>query len=30
MIVYFDQRDRAVGWYLPDEELGLDLRQWAP
>jgi DNA-binding CsgD family transcriptional regulator len=29
-IVYFDQRDRVVGWYLPDEELGVDLRQWAP
>lgn len=28
-IVYFDQRDRAVGWYLPAEELGVDLRHWA-
>ena len=30
IIAYFDQRDRVVGWYLPDEELGVDLRQWAP
>ena len=29
-IVYFDQRDRMVGWYLPGEELGVDLRHWAP
>ena len=29
-IVYFDQRSRMVGWYLPDEELGVDLRGWAP
>jgi DNA-binding CsgD family transcriptional regulator len=29
-IVYFDQQDRAVGWYLPDEEIGVDLRHWAP
>jgi DNA-binding CsgD family transcriptional regulator len=29
-IVYFDQRDRVVGWYLPGEELGVDLRHWAP
>lgn len=28
-IVYFDQRDRVVGWYLPAEQLGVDLRQWA-
>ena len=28
-IVYFDQRDRTVGWYLPDEEIGVDLRNWA-
>jgi DNA-binding CsgD family transcriptional regulator len=26
-IVYFDPSERAVGWYLPDEELGVDLRQ---
>ena len=29
VIVYFDQRDRTVGWYLPDEEIGVDLRNWA-
>jgi DNA-binding CsgD family transcriptional regulator len=29
-IVYFDQLDRAIGWYLPDQELGVDLRHWAP
>jgi DNA-binding CsgD family transcriptional regulator len=29
-IVYFDQQDRAIGWYLPDEEIGVDLRHWAP
>ena len=29
-IVYFDQHDRLVGWYLPDEEIGVDLRHWAP
>jgi DNA-binding CsgD family transcriptional regulator len=29
-IVYFDQQDRAVGWYLPDDEIGVDLRHWAP
>jgi DNA-binding CsgD family transcriptional regulator len=29
-IVYFDQHDRTVGWYLPDEEIGVDLRHWAP
>jgi DNA-binding CsgD family transcriptional regulator len=29
-IAYFDQRDRVVGWYLPAEELGVDLRHWAP
>jgi DNA-binding CsgD family transcriptional regulator len=29
-IVYFDQRDRTIGWYLPDEEIGVDLRHWAP
>lgn len=28
-IVYFDQHDRTVGWYLPDEEVGVDLRHWA-
>jgi len=27
-IVYFDPGDRAVGWYLPDDELGVDLRHW--
>jgi hypothetical protein len=30
VIVYFDHLDRAIGWYLPDEELGVDLRHWAP
>jgi hypothetical protein len=29
-IAYFDQRDRVVGWYMPGEELGVDLRHWAP
>jgi DNA-binding CsgD family transcriptional regulator len=29
-VAYFDQRDRVVGWYLPDQELGVDLRQWTP
>ena len=29
-IVYFDERSRIVGWYLPEEELGVDLRDWAP
>ncbi len=29
-IVYFDHQDRAVGWYLPDEEIGVDLRHWSP
>jgi DNA-binding CsgD family transcriptional regulator len=28
-IVYSDQRERVVGWYLPDHELGVDLRRWA-
>jgi DNA-binding CsgD family transcriptional regulator len=28
-IVYFDQQDREIGWYLPDEEIGVDLRHWA-
>jgi DNA-binding CsgD family transcriptional regulator len=28
-IVYFDQHGREVGWYLPDDELGVDLRHWA-
>lgn len=27
-IVYFDQHGREVGWYLPEEELGVDLRHW--
>lgn len=30
IITYFDQRERVVGWYLPDEEVGVDLRQWKP
>jgi DNA-binding CsgD family transcriptional regulator len=29
-IVYFDQHDRTIGWYLPGEEIGVDLRHWAP
>jgi DNA-binding CsgD family transcriptional regulator len=28
VIVYFDQRERMVGWYLPGEGLGVDLRHW--
>jgi DNA-binding CsgD family transcriptional regulator len=28
-IVYFDQQGREVGWYLPDDELGVDLRHWS-
>lgn len=28
-IVYFDQHGREVGWYLPEHELGVDLRHWA-
>ena len=27
-IVYFDQHGREVGWYLPEAELGVDLRHW--
>jgi DNA-binding CsgD family transcriptional regulator len=30
VIVYFDRHDRAVGWYLPDVELGVDMRHWTP
>jgi hypothetical protein len=29
-IVYFDRHDRAVGWYLPEVELGVDMRHWTP
>ncbi len=29
-IVYFDRLDRPLGWYLPDDELGVDLRRWTP
>jgi hypothetical protein len=29
-LVYFDQGDRTIGWYLPGEEIGVDLRHWAP
>ena len=29
-IVYFDGHDRAVGWYLPELDLGVDMRHWAP
>jgi DNA-binding CsgD family transcriptional regulator len=29
-IVYFDRHDRAVGWYLPEAELGVDMRHWTP
>ncbi len=25
-----DQRDRLLGWYLPEAELGVDLRAWRP
>jgi DNA-binding CsgD family transcriptional regulator len=27
-IVYFDPRDRAVAFYLPEKEQGVDLRHW--
>jgi hypothetical protein len=27
-IVYFDPSERAIGWYLPEDELGVDLRHW--
>jgi hypothetical protein len=27
-IVYFDRHDRPVGWYLPEVELGVDMRRW--
>lgn len=27
-IVYFDEQDRAVGWYLPGAGLGVDMRNW--
>jgi DNA-binding CsgD family transcriptional regulator len=27
-IVYFDRHERAVGWYLPEAELGVDMRRW--
>jgi DNA-binding CsgD family transcriptional regulator len=29
-LVYFDHQDRTIGWYLPDEEIGVDLRHWSP
>lgn len=29
-IVYFDQRDQPIGWYLPAKEAGVDLRHWTP
>ena len=29
-IVYFDRHDRAVGWYLPEAQLGVDMRHWTP
>jgi DNA-binding NarL/FixJ family response regulator len=29
-IVYFDQHDRAVGWYLPEGHFGVDIRHWEP
>jgi DNA-binding CsgD family transcriptional regulator len=29
-IVYFDGHDRPVGWYLPELDLGVDMRHWAP
>jgi hypothetical protein len=28
VITYFDHLDHAIGWYLPDQELGVDLRHW--
>jgi DNA-binding CsgD family transcriptional regulator len=27
-LVYFSQRGEPVGWYLPDEDLGVDVRRW--
>ena len=29
-IVYFDPHDRAVGWYQPELDLGVDMRHWSP
>jgi hypothetical protein len=29
-IVYFDRHERVVGWYLPEAELGVDMRHWTP
>jgi DNA-binding CsgD family transcriptional regulator len=29
-IVYFDRHNRAVGWYLPEVEMGVDMRHWTP
>ena len=29
-IVYFDRHDRVLGWYLPEAELGVDMRHWTP
>ena len=29
-IVYLDGHDRAVGWYLPELDLGVDMRHWTP
>jgi DNA-binding CsgD family transcriptional regulator len=28
VLVYFDQKDVPVAWYLPDVGLGVDLRRW--
>jgi DNA-binding CsgD family transcriptional regulator len=28
-VVYFDGRDRPIGWYLPGVEAGVDLRRWS-
>jgi DNA-binding CsgD family transcriptional regulator len=30
VIVYFDRHERAVGWYLAEVELGVDMRHWTP
>ncbi len=29
-IVYFDGHEQPVGWYLPQLDLGVDMRHWAP
>ncbi len=29
-IVYFDHYGRPIGWFVPDEGVGVDLRRWTP